>query len=58
MSDEQMTTESQDNPETTDQSSGSVLGSGTVGDNQNWRDTLPEELKMTLLYKTLMMLNH
>ena len=45
MSDEQMTTESQDNPETTDQSSGSVLGSGTVGDNQNWRDTLPEELK-------------
>ena len=45
MSDEQMTTESQDNPETTDQSSGSVLGSGTVGDNQNWRDALPEELK-------------
>jgi len=47
MSDETMTTESQDNPEvteTTDQSSGSVLGSG-VGDNQNWRDTLPEELK-------------
>ena len=45
MSDEQMTTESQDNPETTDQSSGSVLGSSTVGDNQNWRDALPEELK-------------
>ena len=45
MSDEQMTTESQDNPETTEQNSGSVLGSGTVGDNQNWRDTLPDELK-------------
>lgn len=43
MSDEQMTTESQDNP--TEQNSGSVLGSSTVGDNQNWRDALPEELK-------------
>ena len=45
MSDEQMTTESQDNPEVTEQTTNSVLGSSTVGDNQNWRDTLPEELK-------------
>ena len=45
MSDEQMTTESQDNPEVTEQITNSVLGSSTVGDNQNWRDTLPEELK-------------
>jgi hypothetical protein len=44
MSDEQMTTESQDSPQT-EQNSGSVLGSSTVGDNQNWKDTLPDELK-------------
>ena len=43
MSDEQMTTESQDSP--TEQNSGSVLGSSIVGDNQNWKDTLPDELK-------------
>ena len=45
MSDEQMTTESQDNPIQTEQNTGSVLGSSTVGDNQNWKDTLPDELK-------------
>jgi hypothetical protein len=45
MSDEQMTTESQDNPVATEPITNSVLGSSTVGDNQNWRDTLPEELK-------------
>jgi len=45
MSDEQMTTESQDSPQPTEQNSNSVLGSSKVGDNQDWRDNLPEELK-------------
>ena len=46
MADETMTTESTDSPETvTEQNSESVLGSGSVGENQNWRDSLPEELK-------------
>jgi hypothetical protein len=44
MSDDQMTTESQDNPIVTEEPN-SVLGSGTVGDNQDWKETLPEELK-------------
>ena len=44
MADETMTTESTDSPQT-EQSSESVLGSGSVGENQNWRDSLPEELK-------------
>jgi hypothetical protein len=46
MAEETMTTESTDSPETvTEQNSESVLGSGSVGENQNWRDSLPEELK-------------
>lgn len=40
-----MTTESQDNPEVTEQNSGSVLGSSTVGDNLDWKESLPEELR-------------
>lgn len=44
MADETMTTESTDSPQT-EQNSESVLGSGSVGENQNWRDSLPEELK-------------
>ena len=44
MADETMTTESTDSPQT-EQTSESVLGSGSVGENQNWRDSLPEELK-------------
>ena len=46
MAEETMTTESTDSPETaTEQNSESVLGSGSVGENQDWRDTLPEELR-------------
>tara|TARA_R100000426_G_scaffold79322_1_gene56978 strand:- start:20 stop:856 length:837 start_codon:yes stop_codon:yes gene_type:complete len=44
MAEETMTTESTDSPET-EQNSGSVLGSDSVGDNQDWRNTLPEDLK-------------
>ena len=44
MADETMTTEVTDSPET-EQNAGSVLGSGTVGDNQSWRESLPEELR-------------
>jgi|TARA_R100001460_G_scaffold97281_5_gene139812 hypothetical protein len=44
MADETMTTEPTDSPQT-EQNSESVLGSGSVGENQNWRDSLPEELK-------------
>ena len=44
MADETMTTEVTDSPET-EQNAGSVLGSGTAGDNQSWRESLPEELK-------------
>ena len=43
MSDEQMTTESQDNPIVTEESN-SVLGSST-GDNQDWKDALSDELR-------------
>jgi hypothetical protein len=45
MADEQVTTESQDNPETTEQTTNSVLGSSTVGDNPDWKESLPEELR-------------
>ena len=44
MAEETMTTESTDSPQT-EQNSGSVLGSESVGDNQDWRNTLPEDLK-------------
>ena len=44
MADETMTTESTDSPQT-EQNTESVLGSGSVGENQNWRDSLPEEFK-------------
>ena len=44
MAEETMTTESTDSPQT-EQNSGSVLGSECVGDNQDWRNTLPEDLK-------------
>tara|TARA_R100001082_G_scaffold111005_2_gene92835 strand:- start:130 stop:972 length:843 start_codon:yes stop_codon:yes gene_type:complete len=46
MAEETMTTEPTDSPETTtEQNSESVLGSGSVGENRDWRDTLPEELR-------------
>ena len=45
MSEETLTTESTDNP-VTEQNSESVLGSGSVGDNQNdWKSTLPVDLQ-------------
>ena len=44
MADETMTTESTDSPQT-EQNSESVLGSGSVGDNRDWRESLPEELR-------------
>ena len=44
MAEETMTTESTDSPQT-EQNSGSVLGSESVGDNQDWRNALPEDLK-------------
>tara|TARA_R110002020_G_scaffold227691_1_gene438364 strand:+ start:326 stop:1168 length:843 start_codon:yes stop_codon:yes gene_type:complete len=46
MSEETLTTESTDNL-ATEQNSASVLGSSTVGDNQNddWKSTLPDDLQ-------------
>ena len=44
MAEETMTTESTDSPQT-EQNSGSVLGSESVGDNQDWRTAFPEDSK-------------
>tara|TARA_R100001198_G_C5167837_1_gene170060 strand:- start:24 stop:860 length:837 start_codon:yes stop_codon:yes gene_type:complete len=44
MAEETMTTESTDSPQT-EQNAGSVLGSGSVGDNQDWRNNLPDDLR-------------
>ncbi len=46
MAEETMTTESTDNPQPTEQNSESVLGSGSVGDNQSdWKSSLPQDLQ-------------
>ena len=44
MAEETMTTESTDSPQT-EQNSGSVLGSESVGDNQDLRNNLPDDLR-------------